>query len=135
MTDKIGSLTISTSAADQSYAVDPAVALIEIPNVVPKEKRRYIPNPAGKRSKQRKLHRDFEKRHHAWSNTKERWTMIAESLFPLLSSGQSVFDAVKIRATRTSHELMSLSRTAVEANVAVFSIGLESVDSIARHID
>ena len=61
--------------------------------------------------------------------------MIAESLFPLLSSGQSIFDAVKIRAVRTSHGLMSLSRTAVEADVAVFLIGLESVDSIARHID
>jgi hypothetical protein len=86
LTDKIGSLTISTNAADQSHVADPAGERIGVPNVVPKEKRHYIPNPTDKPSKQRE--------HHAWSTTEERWAMIAESLFPLLSSDQSVFDAV-----------------------------------------
>ena len=81
-------------------------------------------------------------------------SMITENLFPLLSTGQSVFDTVpwrtylvectkfiladsdstdgsrKIRAAQISHELMSPSRTAVEADVADFLTGLESLDPI-----
>ena len=77
-------------------------------------------------------------------------------LFPLLSSGQSVFDAVtwqtyllectrfimadsdstdgsrKIKAARTSGELNSLSRTAIEDDVAAFFIDFESVAPVAR---
>jgi hypothetical protein len=83
-------------------------------------------------------------------------SMIAEALIPLLSTGQSIFDTVpwktymvectkfivadsdstdgsrKIREAQISHELMSLSRTAVEADVADVLTGLESVEPIVR---
>jgi hypothetical protein len=93
VTDQLGSLMIPTNAADQSHVADPVCKRIDISNIVLKEKRRFIPNPKDKPCKQRKLQRAFEKRHQTWSTTEERWAMIAESLFTLLTSGPCIFDA------------------------------------------
>ncbi len=94
VTNQLGSLTISIVAGDQSQITDPVGGWIEIPNVVLKKKRRFIPNPKHKPCKQHKLQRDCEEKHKAWSTTEEWWAMIAESLFPLLSTGKTVIKEV-----------------------------------------
>ena len=130
--------------------------LTVIPAAVRKEKRLYVPNPKDKPCKRLKLQRHYENQHHSWSTTEERWAMIADTLFPLLFTGKSVFNtdawkrylkectgfivadsdstngSSKVNAARASGELQSLSPTAIDDDVSAFLVDRESVAPIVR---
>ena len=159
--DEAPLIDIVSVASSTKIAVIPSAPLVVstrtvLPAAVNKDKRRYVPKSTDKPCLRLKLQRRFEKINRSWSTTEERWAMIADTLFPLLSTGKSLFDSfawvrylqqctrfvladsdstdgsIKVVAARASGELQSLSPTAVDDDVSAFLIDHESVAPINR---